>query len=430
MILNLRQAFLSFLYAAALSWLLIYEIVPRWNYMLYSGEFSAGALAAALGFSAVLGASVPVGNDVRAMLVSSLNYIFFVPSVVYASFSDPQYEYIISFIILFFCVYFFSRVKVRCFEIYPIEQRKIAISVIVLTAVSVIAEAAFGGLAHFNLNIERVYEFRAISSEEMPPIFGYLFSNTANILIPISLIFSLKSRSYILSATIVVLAILLFGMTHQKSVFFIPFSVFLLYLCFSRPKSQYLVGYVFLVISIISIVEVLYFRFFLQVDDIAYFTSYTIRRVFFTPPMLDKLFVEFFSSHDKYYWASSRFGSWASDSPYNLVAPNLIGRVYFLNPDVAANTGAIGSGFAQAGILGVSIYSLIIGLLISVLNSYGKKIGSEFVASTSLIIIFLTVTTTDLSTAILSHGLFMLIFILSLFAISERDGRMDRMLDT
>lgn len=73
---NLRQLLLSIPYAAALSWLLLSEIVPHWGYMNYSGEFSFSGLVTAFLGSIVLGMSVPDGRDVRSIIISALNYVF------------------------------------------------------------------------------------------------------------------------------------------------------------------------------------------------------------------------------------------------------------------------------------------------------------------------------------------------------------------
>ncbi len=103
------------------------------------------------------------------------------------------------------------------------------------------------------------------------------------------------------------------------------------------------------------------------------------------------------------------------DNPHGVTAPFLIGEEYFGDTDTSANAGMIGSGYANAGLIGVAVYAALIGLLISVLNAYGRRIGHAFVTAASLSTIFNVVTSTDLVTAILTHGLLLLLLLLALF---------------
>lgn len=417
MTLNLRHAFLSVLYALALSWLLIYEIVPRWGYMNYAGEFSGLGLSIALWASVILGLSVPRGKDARAMMVASLNYMFFVPYAVYISFSPLDIYHYISFSFCFIGIYYLSRVRVPAVLIAPIRQDRVALVALALLLGAISAQAAFGGLRYFSLNIGRVYEFRALAAEQVPALFGYVFSGVSNVLIPLALISAIKNRRYLVASIVIFCSVILFGMTHHKSVLFIPIIVIVIYICFYKPGKTYLIGVYFIGISLFCALEVIFVRYIMYNDQgIAYLTSYIIRRVLFTPVMLDTAFVDFFSNNAKYYWSSSRFGSWAFESPYPVAAPGLIGDKYFSNPGMSANTGMIGSGFANAGLYGVFLYSLLVGALISVLNEYGRRIGHAMVAAVGLVTVFYVVTTTDLTTAILSHGLLLLLVVLALFS--------------
>lgn len=414
--LNSRHLILSVLYAAGLSWLLLHEIVPVWHYMNYAGEFSVPGIAAALCASAYLGASVPRGLTARTMIVTSLNYLFFVPSAVYISLSNPSVYHVISFVFIFIGVYYVSGIRSLWFTIAPVRQNTIFALIFALIVSAVATQAAFGGLRHFSLDIEKVYEFRTIAAEEVPSIFGYIFSSVTNVLVPLALALSLRFRRYVLAALIVAFTVVLFGMTHHKSVLFTPFVVLLLYLFFANARSPYLIGGAFLAIPVIAIAEVVYTWYFVGDEGVAYFTSLVVRRVLFTPPMLDSLFVDFFSQNPVYYWSTSRLGAWALESPYGVTAPFMIGIEYFSDPLMSANAGAIGSGFSNARLFGVALYSLFIGVLIGVLNVYGKRIGHATVAAVSFIIVFYVVTTTDLVTAFLTHGLLLLLVVLALFS--------------
>ena len=122
----------------------------------------------------------------------------------------------------------------------------------------------------------------------------------------------------------------------------------------------------------------------------------------------------FFSDFPKYYWANSKFGLDIAEAPATIFAPYLIGREVFGSERLRANGGLIASGFANAGLIGVFLYSSLTGILIGLLNFFGKVLGHEFVATLSCPIILIIVTSTDFATAVLTHGLFLLVLLLHL----------------
>lgn len=417
MVVNVRHLFLSLIFGAALSWLLLYEISPFWGYLNYSGKFSAAGLAGALFACGLLGALVPTGADTRALIVTSLIYLFFLPAAVYISFNGYFLLHIISYVMLFFGIYYVSLARIPPLVIAPLRQRSIFLLIYLSIVLAIAGQAAFGGLHHFSLSIEdNVYEYRTIAAEEVPAIFGYIFSSVSNVLIPLSLALALRFRRYVFAGFSVICAIVLFGMTHHKSVFFSPFVVVLLYFLFVKARSGGLLAAAFLAVPFLAIAEVLYIHYVIGAHQAGYFTSLTVRRVLFTPVMLDSLYLDFFSRNSLFYWSASRFASWAYENPYGLTAPYVIGIQYFSSPEMSANTGAIGSGYANAGLVGVALYSIAIGLLVGVLNAYGSRIGHAAVAAVSFVIVFYIVTTTDFTAALLTHGLLLLLIILSLFS--------------
>jgi hypothetical protein len=156
-----------------------------------------------------------------------------------------------------------------------------------------------------------------------------------------------------------------------------------------------------------------------QNPDVALLNSYLVRRGFFVPPLLDQAYIDFFKEQPKYYWSTSRMGLGFVENPYEKTAPFLVGEAVFGKPDMSANTGIIGSGFSQAGIPGVMIYSLLTGILIAYLNACGRSAGHALVVSISAPVILAITTSTDFTTALLSHGLILLLLILTLLPNAE-----------
>jgi hypothetical protein len=133
------------------------------------------------------------------------------------------------------------------------------------------------------------------------------------------------------------------------------------------------------------------------------------------PTLLDGLYIDYFGQRTYYYWSWSRIGSLFVSNPYDQAAPFVIGFEYFSDLDMSANAGVIASGYANAGLPGVALYSMLAGLLLALLNAFGRRIGHAFVAAASLMTFHTILTTADLLTAILSHGVLLLLMMLVLF---------------
>lgn len=414
-----RQTVFAVLYCLLLSRIYLTEIVDFWRYMGFNSEYSSWGLVLSLSVSAGIAALTPDDQDLRSLILSSALYIFFIPMIIYISYSPVQIDYYFAYIVVVTSIFIFSKLRIEVagpFKLSPESMLKFVFGAIIA---ALAVQAAFGGLANFNLDIERVYEFRRDAASDLPAIFGYLYSNVASVLVPLALVLALKSNRYWLAALSLVSSVILFGMSHHKSVLFGPPTVAILYFFFQRTKHSYMIGAVMLAIPIIGLIELAILRNIIHSGEAAYLNSLIVRRVIFVPSMLDGLYVDYFGVNAKYYWSTSRIGSWASENSYSVTAPFVIGHEYFYDMDTSANTGVIGSGYANAGLFGVAIYSAAMGLLIALLNGYGRRIGHPFVAAASFATVFNILTSTDLITAVLTHGLLLLVVLLALFPADE-----------
>ena len=81
--------------------------------------------------------------------------------------------------------------------------------------------------------------------------------------------------------------------------------------------------------------------------------------------------------------------------------------------NTAANTGWIGSGLLTR-IAGVIVYSLVLGLLISVIGVFSRQLPKGMVISSMSVVWVTSVVSADLTTVILTHGLLIGILLLIL----------------
>ena len=95
-----------------------------------------------------------------------------------------------------------------------------------------------------------------------------------------------------------------------------------------------------------------------------------IRRAFFVPAGVTYEWFEFFSVNSHVYWSDRVLSSFIQ-YPYNQSIPKTVGE-YMYSPDLAANSGFIGSGFAHGGLIGVAIYALLLDFIIRIFNQLSR----------------------------------------------------------
>lgn len=108
--------------------------------------------------------------------------------------------------------------------------------------------------------------------------------------------------------------------------------------------------------------------------------------------------------------------------PHGIVAPKLIGEIYFGGLDTSANAGFIGSGFSQAGMMGVAAYAIGVGFLIAIFHTYGRYMGLPFMAALIIGPLLSMLRSTDFATLFLTHGmlLFLVLLLLLRSPIAEK----------
>lgn len=123
------------------------------------------------------------------------------------------------------------------------------------------------------------------------------------------------------------------------------------------------------------------------------------------PALLDYYHLDFFSVHHVIAWADSRLSLGLSTNPYGMPSAYVIGQMYFGDPNVGANTGFIGSGYAQAALFGSLLYSVGAGLTLALINAHSKYQGVPFVTAMMTNQILTMYVSTDFVTLFVSHGM-------------------------
>lgn len=396
-------------------YLIIYSsyISDIYGYMGYANDLSLEKIpAAAAGVAVCLWLTgredLPSGFFLHVVLA-----LIYIPTMVI--FCGGNLPYIlffvtsIAFILLAFVARFIRLPRVRISEISEAKLLKFLATISITTILAVII---FGGWRFINFDISAVYDFRGEAADNLPSIFGYINPAVGKIIIPFGIVIAILMRKWLYVAILCGCLIMMFALTSHKSLLLYPLLVLFIYYISGKRKCIEIFLIALIVIGLISLLE---FTLLKSIGEY-WFSSLLIRRALFVPSLLNWFYIDWFSSHNFYYWADSKLSFGLIDAPNTLKSVNLIGLQYFGEEGMSANTGWIGSGFANAGILGVVLYSLLVGLIFSLLNSYARTLGRRLIISLFFIIIFAIVTSTDLMTSLFTHGLlvaFLLISILS-----------------
>lgn len=362
----------------------------------------------------ILPCFLPVRYTKPSDLLLHLHFLFpILPMlVIYGVEGKPRDVLYITVIAFLLVVLIASKVHIRSIRIVKISpilfQRLLLGSSFVVIGLIII----FGGLKYFNLNLLRVYEFRSDAASNLPGIFGYISPLVSKVLLPFSLLLAVINKDRLLALFAILGSIMMFGLTNHKGPLFYPFVVLAVYFIANRRNGirMLLIGY--LISLIVSLIAFLFEQGLLV-------GSLVLRRAYLVPAQLNYYYFDFFSSNAFYLWSQSKLTFGLLSVPYSLNSSHLIGLEYLNNEETSANTGWIGSGYMNAGIIGVYLYSVITGLLMALLNAYSKAIDKSIIVATIIVPMFAVFMSSDLPTAFLNHGVILSLVLFSMFSIKS-----------
>jgi hypothetical protein len=352
------------------------------------------------------------------------------PSLVIFSGSDLPFSFIavtwFAFAILAMVARFF---RLRLIRVKHINANIMLRWLAGLSLLFIASIFAFGGSRFINFDLSLVYDFRRDAADNLPSIFGYLMPNFSYAIVPLGIVLSFLYRQWMLVLAFIFCGVMIFALSSHKAPLFIPIIVIIIYWFSRHPKVSNLT-----MLGLITVVVIGGLDFYLLQSGrggfVGWFGDLGVRRSLLVPSLLNWAYYDFFSVHPYTYWADSKFSLGFVASPYDLKIPYLIGREFFGDAEAHANTGWIGSGMANAGYFGIALYSVLIGLLLSMLDAYAIKLGYSMVSAVFLISVMTAITSTDFTTMFLTHGLLVLLLIVHLLQPAFKQRPMRRSIAT
>ena len=189
-----------------------------------------------------------------------------------------------------------------------------------------------------------------------------------------------------------------------------PFGILIFFIFYDYKNFINLILLIITGSLLISSIEILnsYFNGFAVPETL--FANYIGRRLFFIPSFNNFIYLLEYNSKVFSYWSQSKITLGLVDSVYTSSIPKFVGLKYF-GKSFSVNVGWIGAGYANMGVIGVMVYSIIIGLYFSILKTLSKKFSVKLISTASFVSIMYFLSS-DVLTIFFTYGTLILIFIL------------------
>ena len=363
-------------------------------------------------------AFMPGEKNIHAFVMCLFVYTLWLPVLVWFMFGGgAPFQVIISGLVMIAlrCIGF---IKVQRFVFRPVPSNWIIIGTLIFSSTLALWALAVNGVSFMNFQIYAVYEFRRAAAAGLPRVFQYLWPQVANALIPLAVALCLAERRRISFFLLVIIAVLLFSVVHHKGILFMPFFAAIVFYVFNHRPDLTLFKVGFMILGFFGALEAFYLNSF-GLHDMGMFNTLISRRVLLVPAQLDGMYLEFFADNARYYWSMSRITLGFIESPYDVTAPFAIGETYFGRMGTSSNTGLIGTGFANAGLLGIVAYVIILGAGLCLLEAHAAALSHAVVITASIFIVYNALTASDIVTLMLTGGFGSLILFLSVLKPQE-----------
>jgi len=396
-------------------------LVPSWGYYGFLWHPDWTKIIEAMAWTTIISWILPV--SIRKPSDFYIHLQFLVPIlpmlVMYGALALPRpfmHAVLFSFGVMLLIVKRIRFKPVRTPNINPKDLQLLLLFIGYLVVASIIFQ---GGWRYFNIDLTKVYTYREAAASYLPSFYGYLNPWVSKVVFPFSLLLATLTRKKMQAFLALTGSVLMFGLTSHKGALFYPFVVLLFYWIVGRKKSLLLllVGYCFVII--LSLID-----YWLGVFQ-GWVATLMLRRSIFVPALLSFDYYDFFSRHGFVYWAQSKVAFGMLSYRYSLSIPHLIGLHYFNNPATGANTGWLGSGYANAGIMGMLIYAILIGGIFLLLDAYTIFHDQQVLIAIFVAPLLAVMVSSDLPTALLTHGTLIGLLLLTFFRtrhLTTREG--------
>jgi hypothetical protein len=353
------------------------------------------------------------GNEMPSFFYLNLIIALIVtPSLVLFSGSNLPFSFAFTTWTAFAIVAFVAQIsRLHTIRTKHINSKILSCCLVILSLLFIASIFALGGGKFINFDFSRVYELRRDVTENLPHIYGYLMPIVSKVIVPVGIVLSLIYRQRMLLLILILCEVMIFALSTHKTPLFIPFVIIGAYWLSKYPQKVN-ITMLFLIVGV-AISGLVYYLLPSGINETwRWIGSIVVYRILLLPSLLNWHHLEFFSTHPYYYWADSKFSLGLITSPYDLPMPFKVSMEYVgIDRMGSANVGWIGSGMGNAGYFGIVLYSVLMGLFLSLIDAYAQKINKSVVFAIFLIPVLTAVQSSDLTGMLLTQGLLVLFLI-------------------
>jgi hypothetical protein len=271
-----------------------------------------------------------------------------------------------------------------------------------------------GGLSRMNFNVLEVYDVREDFNASSGMLMGYFLPWVAYSINSLLMGLYLYRNNYKAFVFIACFQLFIFSTTGHKSFLFAPFLVLVIHFLINKIRVKNL--FPFLASGFIFLILFGLVKFNIQNDLVN--GSIFIRRNFFVPALIHFQYYDFFQSMPFVKLSNSIFGMFI-DYPYG--EANIVHVVsnHYYHREFGLNVGYIGNAYMNFGFMGVLTFSILLGCVLKLLDSFSKNIPVSLAIS-SIAIPSMAFVNAGLLTALLTHGFGLSLFLLWMIAEKKK----------
>lgn len=396
----------------------IVYLTSNWSYLGYELEKSLWKAASSYGLLpivALLGLAPTYERP--SQFFTSLFVIFvLLPYQTVAAWGGGHFYHIVVPFACLLILVFISNVQVRIPTIK--QQNFLAFSILLfLIAAYFIFVLSNRGFSDFNLNLYQVYDFRENQKANIQAgIFAHIGNWVGKILLPVLAVYSLHKKNYFFLSLALIASVLAFGVANQKTTLLFSFLGIGIYLFVSWKNA----GFTKLLMLTLLFLTASFSASYLLDFDLA--SSFLVRRAIFAAALNFTHYINYFSQAEYLYWSNSIFSS-ILNYPYGSLSPGQVIGEYVGNYK-NVNSGFMASGYMHAGLIGIFIYSILLGVVLTFFNSVADDRNIALITAGAAPLILHVFINSDLIVAMGTHGLLLLMF-LSLMLARSRNFNFD-----
>lgn len=350
-----------------------------------------------------------------AMLLSLLNYMYFIPLTSYYGCKGTVDSGFYMIAVIYWALIILYQLKLPIVRLKPPsvhDLKKIYTAITVISCAFVVFISwKYTGL-RFTLDFLDVYGIRDEAAKYSIPGWASYLLGMMPVILAVLLLYWMQQKKWSVSAVLIVVYLLLFSIAGNKSYFFMLFLTLASFFLYKKWMLNVLPG-MFLLFNFAGIAEY-------AVRGSYMILSLFTRRMMYVPCALSHIYFEFFSENPVNLFREGLMSKLSFDSIYSQNIPRMIGE-HFEEYAMNANNGLLGDMFANLPVCaGLILMPLIVVICLRVLDMAAKNVDERVLLPFSFYFAG-SFMNASWSTVLLTHGFLVACIMLYFYPRSEKE---------